>query len=112
MALYSSTIPTFRWFVEGAVKAMEFHLKWVAGTASLISDELQTVLAQIEEVLNARPLILLSRDSNDHIFLNPAHFLIGDNFAARSELTLLDTTENRLSRWQRVEKIKRYFWKK
>lgn len=104
--------PHFGGLWEAAVKAMKFHLKRVAGTASLMHDELQTILIQIEAVLNSRPMIPLSSDPNDHTYLSPAHFLIGDTFTAPAEPTLLDVKEGRLSRWQRVEQIKQHFWKK
>jgi len=44
---------------ETGVKAMKFHLKRVAGTALLNCDEMETLLAQIEAVLNSRPLTSL-----------------------------------------------------
>ncbi|KMQ87772.1 hypothetical protein RF55_12859 [Lasius niger] len=104
--------PHFGGLWEAAVKAMKFHLKRVAGTASLLCDELQTILTQIEAVLNSRPLIPLSNNPNDHTYLSPAHFLIGDHFMGVPEPTLLNTKENRLSRWQRIEQIKQHFWKR
>lgn len=58
---------------------MKFHLKRV-GTASLRHNELQTILIQIEAVLNSYPMTPLSSDPNDHTYLCPAHFLIGDTF--------------------------------
>jgi len=88
---------------------MKFHLKRVAGSANLMHDELQTVLIQIEAVLNSRPMIPLSNDPNDHTYLSPAHFLIGDTFTAPPEPILLEVKESRLSRWQRVEQIKQHF---
>lgn len=95
----------FGGLLEAAVKAMKFYLKRVAGTASLMHDELQTILIQIEAVLNPRPMIPLSSDPNDHTYLSP-HFLIGDTFTAPTEPTVLDTKESHLSQWQRVEQIK------
>jgi len=104
--------PHFGGIWEAGVKAMKFHLKRVAGTALLNCDEMETLLTQIEAVLNSRPLTSLSSDPNDNTCLTPAHFLIGDSFTAPMEPTLLDVKENRLSRWQRVKQLQQHFWKK
>lgn len=57
--------PHFGGIWKSAVKAMKFHLKRVAETASLNVDEIETLLVQIKAILNSRLLILLSVDSND-----------------------------------------------
>lgn len=92
---------------------MKLHLKRVAGIASLNVDEMETLLAQIESVLNSCPLIPISSDPNDNSCLTPAHFMIGDSLTAPVEPTLLDVNENRLLRdRQRVKQLQQHFWKR
>ncbi|XP_036140825.1 uncharacterized protein LOC118644954 [Monomorium pharaonis] len=104
--------PHFGGIWEAAVKAMKTHLKRIAGNALLNYDEMETLLTQIEAVLNSRPIVPLSADPNDNASLTPAHFLIGDSLTAPVEPTLLDVKENRLSRWQRVTQMRQHFWKR
>ncbi|XP_011687033.1 PREDICTED: uncharacterized protein LOC105449475 [Wasmannia auropunctata] len=102
--------PNFGGIWEASVKVFKTHLKKVAGASSLTLEEMQTLTVQIESVLNSRPLISLSNDPNDLSYLSPGHFLVGDVLTTIPETTLQHIPENRLSRWQRVEKMKQHFW--
>ena len=51
-------------------------LKKVAGKAFLNYDELTTLLIEIEQTLNTRPLIYLS-DNNENEAITPSHLLYG-----------------------------------
>lgn len=53
------------------------NLKCVASNASLTFEELATLFAQIENILNSRPFSPLSTDTRDPSLLNPGNFLIG-----------------------------------
>lgn len=97
---------------EAAVKSVKYHLKRVIGQCLLSYEEFQTLLIQIEACLNSRPLTPLSSDPNDLNSLTPGHFLIGAPLTATPEPNLLNIKENRLSRWQHVNKIKQHFWKR
>lgn len=88
---------------------MKQHLKRTVGDASLTIVEMITILAQIEAILNSRPLMSLSDNPMDLNALTPAHFLIGDSLTSYPEPGLLDVP-NRLSRWQYVERLKQQFW--
>lgn len=50
---------------ETIVKSMKFHLRRKIGETPLTYEELSTLLAQIEAVLNFRPLEPLSDDPDD-----------------------------------------------
>ncbi|XP_018361404.1 PREDICTED: uncharacterized protein LOC108760104 [Trachymyrmex cornetzi] len=95
---------------EAAVKAVKFHLIRIAGEASLRHEELNTLLVQIEAILNSRPLTPLSADPNDFSVLTAGHFLIGCPLIAYPEPTITDLNINRLDRWQRVEQLRQQFW--
>lgn len=102
--------PHFGGLWEAAVKSVKRHLKIVAGNASLNFEELSTLLTQVESILNSRPITPLSSDPNDLSFLTPGHFLIGCPLTDCPQERLSDVTSNRLSKWERVEKIRQHFW--
>lgn len=64
---------------EAAVKSMKHHLKRSVGLHTLDQDQLATLLAQIEAVLNSRPIHPLSDDCDDLQALTPGHFLVGES---------------------------------
>lgn len=73
-------------------------------------EELSTLTAQIEAVLNSRPLCMLD-DSPDSNYLTPGHFLIGRSFISFPVHDFVDVPFNRLNRWQRLSKILTNIWK-
>jgi len=103
------TAPHFGGLWEAAVKALKQHLRRVLGNATLTFEEMTTLLAQIEACLNSRPLEALTDDPEDITALTPGHFLIGTALNAVPEPSLLLLQENRLSRWQLVQRM-RDFW--
>ncbi|GFV72431.1 integrase catalytic domain-containing protein [Trichonephila clavipes] len=94
--------PNFGGLWESGVKSFKTHLKRVAGSSNLTLEEFITLLAEIEAVLNSRPLSPLSSDFDDFETLSPGHFLIGRPVTAIVEPQLINAKENRLTRWQRV----------
>lgn len=67
--------PHFGGLWETEVKSMKIHLKRVVEDQILTVEEFSTVLAQIEAVLNSRPLCPTSDDPQDLEILSPGHFL-------------------------------------
>lgn len=104
--------PHFGGLWEAAVKSAKYHMYRIVGKAHLTFEELQTVLCEIEAILNSRPLTQLSEDPNDLEYLSPGHFLIGTTINSFPYPDLKDINENRLVRWQRVEQIRQHFWKR
>ncbi|XP_055627216.1 uncharacterized protein LOC129769151 [Toxorhynchites rutilus septentrionalis] len=104
--------PNFGGLWESAVKSFKTLFKRTIGTHTLLYDEMQTVLTQIEAVLNSRPLTPVSNDPNDYEALTPGHFLIQRPLTAIPEPDLDDIPVNRLSAWQRTQYFMQCLWKK
>lgn len=94
------------------MKSTKFHLFRIIGNAHLTFGELATVLTQIEAILNSRPLIPVSTDSQDLQCLTPGHFLIGESLTSFPEKEIINEKENRLSRWQRLVQMQQQFWQR
>ncbi|XP_038113822.1 uncharacterized protein LOC119767919 [Culex quinquefasciatus] len=103
--------PNFGGLWESAVKSFKTLLKRTVGARKLFYDEMQTILTQIEAILNSRPLTPLSNDPNDFEALTPGHFLIHRPLVAIPEPDLDGIPENRLSAWQAVQHFVQTLWK-
>lgn len=102
--------PHFGGIWEAGVKSSKHHIKRVVGNSHLTFEEISTLFAQIESILNSRPLCPLSSCPNDLLSLSPGHFLIGRPLTAPPTPYLVDSKENYLQRYERVEKIQQHFW--
>ena len=58
---------------ESMIKSVKTHLKRTTGNHILTAEEMTTLLCEIENVINSRPLCVLSNDNLEA--LTPAHFL-------------------------------------
>ncbi|XP_072378087.1 uncharacterized protein [Diabrotica undecimpunctata] len=96
---------------EAAIKSCKYHLVRMMGNNIFTFEELTTILAQIEAVLNSRPLCPLSDSPNDFSFLTPAHFLIGSSMTSYPKKDISTKSKNSLSLWQKCSKIQQHFWK-
>lgn len=103
--------PHFNGLAEAAVKSCKLHLKKTIGEIKLSYEELCTLLSQ-KACVNSRPLITLSSDPNDASTLTPAHFLVGESLICPPEPNNLEENVNWLTRWQRVQQMTQYFWKR
>ena len=68
-------------------------------------------MAQIEAVLNSRPLVADSEGPSDFSILTPGHFLIGSDLMSVPEP---DVTNQKIAirdRWKLVTQISQSFWK-
>src|SRR5699024_11138151 len=97
---------------EAGIKTVKMHLKKICGTALLTFEELYTLLTRIEACINSRPLTPLTSDPNDLTVLSPAHFLIGEPLTAPLERDLTQVNIGRLSRFERLEKLRQHFWER
>nr|XP_031842135.1 uncharacterized protein LOC116431199 [Nomia melanderi] len=98
--------PHFGGLWEAAVKAFR-----VVGTELFTFENLNTLIIEIESILNSCPLTPISADSNnDLLLLTPGHFLIGDSLTSLRERDFTDIPSNRISSWQHIQKVKQHFW--
>ena len=64
-------------FYERLMKTIKNPLKKILGRSLLNFDEMQTVLKEVEAMVNSRPLTFVSDEPDDMSYLTPASFLIG-----------------------------------
>lgn len=104
--------PHFGGLWEAGVKSCRHHIIRVVGNAHLNYEEFSTVLAQIEAVLNSRPMYCLSTDPNDLSTLTPAHFLLGRPLTAPVPDELPNPKISLITRFKRIEQMRQHFWKR
>ncbi|XP_031341031.1 uncharacterized protein LOC116169144 [Photinus pyralis] len=107
-----SRSPHFGGFYEAAIKSAKSIMKRIVGNAHLTFEQLTTVFVQIESVLNSRPMTPISSDPNDLLALTPGHFLIGDVLNCIPQEHVIDTPENRLNHYERLNQMFQQFWKR
>lgn len=94
---------------EAGIKSAKYHLARMLGTQVLTFEQFATVLAQIEAVLNSRPLCALSNDPSDLSYLSPGHFLIGRTLTSYPERDMSEISNNRLKFWETCSKLRQHF---
>ncbi|XP_039291371.1 uncharacterized protein LOC120353008 [Nilaparvata lugens] len=94
--------PHFGGIWEANIKATKSHLFRVIGTQLLTYEEMNTVLVQVEAVPNSRPLCSMSEDPSEPLALTTAHFLKLTPLKASPMEDVVDSSVNRLTRFQLV----------
>lgn len=102
--------PNFGGIWEAGVKSVKHHLYRVMKNTSFTIEEFQTLLVQVEAILNSRPLSPLSVDPSDFQPLTPAHFLIGRPLTNLPEEDYASVPSNRLNHYQQIQQLKQNFW--
>ncbi|GFX26018.1 integrase catalytic domain-containing protein [Trichonephila clavipes] len=104
--------PNFGGLWEAGVKSFKHHLYRTLVNSKITFEEFETIIIQIEGILNSRPLVPLSDNINEYKVLTPGHFIIGRPISAIPEPAILDISDNRLSRWQYTTKCVQTLWKR
>lgn len=102
--------PHFGGLWEAGVKSVKTHLYRVVGSQILTYEEMNTLLIQIESILNSRPLCPLSSDPSDLSVLTPGHFLTLAPLTTIPTPDYTDAPINRLNRWQLIQRMQQDFW--
>ncbi|GFT14719.1 integrase catalytic domain-containing protein [Trichonephila clavipes] len=102
--------PHFGGLWEANIKSMKRILLRVAKSAIMNFEELTTLMAQIEAVLNSRPLSPLSSDPNDLNPLTPGHFLTNCAISSFPEPYTASDSLPYHSRWKLIQSLRDKFW--
>ncbi|XP_077560569.1 uncharacterized protein LOC144175361 [Haemaphysalis longicornis] len=105
--------PWWGGFYERMVRSVKLALKKTIGRQTLGFVELSTVLAEVEAVINSRPLTYTYDDPNDGAPLTPACFLAGRRLTTlplhEEKFVESSATSLRLL-WQKRKQILHLFW--
>jgi len=104
--------PHFGGLWEAGVKIMKKHLYTVTQGKVLTYEEYNTLIIEIEAILNSRPLTPLTNNPDDLNILTPFHFLTGDSLTQPVQYDYLLTPDNRLSDWQGLQKSRQRLWQR
>lgn len=88
------------------MKSAKFHTKRIFGNAHLTFEEFGTIFAQVETMLNSRPIIPLSTEPTDLISLNSYHFLIDIARTTIPHVGLTNIPSDRLLQYQGLHQLK------
>ena len=102
--------PHFGGLWESSVKSFKSHFKKVINDTALTYEEMLTLINQIEAILNSRPITPMSSNPNDPLPLTPAHLMMGGPITALYEKSLINIPDNRLTNWQKLNKMVQSFW--
>ncbi|GFW59835.1 uncharacterized protein TNCV_4719261 [Trichonephila clavipes] len=102
--------PHFGGLWEANIKSMKRILLRVAKSAIVNFEELTMLMAQIEAVLNSRPLSPLSSDPNDLNPLTPGHFLTNCAISSFPEPYTASDSLSYHSRWKLIQSLRDKFW--
>ncbi len=104
--------PHFGGIWEAGVKAMKTLLRKNLSAKPLRYDELETILVEVEAVLNSRPSEpFTSTDPDSTELITPGHFLIGRPLLAPPPVRVNDVRKpDLLKRWAFVQRIIQDLW--
>ena len=97
---------------ERMVRSVKTCLQAVVGSQLLTDEVLLTVFAEVEHMVNSRPLTYVSSDPADPEALTPNHFLLG---CASPHLAPALTREGEISsrrRWRQSQALAEHVWKR
>ena len=96
---------------ERLVRSVKTTLTVILGESATINDfTLQTVLTEVEAILNCRPLTYVSNDPNDLEPLTPNHFLLGRPSSKPISSAEVDIRSAPRQKWKQVQSVSNQFW--
>ncbi|GFR00322.1 integrase catalytic domain-containing protein [Trichonephila clavata] len=106
--------PWWGGFWERLVRSVKNCLKCVLGKTSLMYEELNTVLIEVEAVINSRPLTYVYNDVNEPDPLTPSHFTVGSRLTTLPSPKLNANSINveLTKKWKYRQLLLDHFWKR
>ncbi|KAJ8914062.1 hypothetical protein NQ315_017583 [Exocentrus adspersus] len=104
--------PVFGGLWKAGVESAKFHMKRVLGNSAFTYEQFNTIIIQIEGILNSRPITQITSDPSDLTYLTPGHFLIGAPITSYPEPDVTNIPENRLKFWKLCTQAQQNFWKR
>lgn len=102
--------PHFGGLWEAAVKRAKYYMQSLIKNVSLTFEELNTVVIEVESIMNSRPLCPLSENPNDFGALTPNHFLISGCSEFIPDKHFFDDKKKLLKRWELISKLRSDVW--
>ena len=95
---------------ERQIRSVRKVLLGLLGEQKLTEETLSTLLCEVENILNNRPITPTSDDANDFQALRPSHLLMMQ--ASPSSPCKSDSKDIYRSRWRQVQYLADLFWKR
>ena len=97
---------------EALIKSAKRALRAAIGSRMLNDEELQTVFAETESLLNSRPLTYPSSDPRDDGPLTPNHFLVGQMGGTVAPELPASELNSPGRRWRHTQRVLSKVWKR
>lgn len=97
---------------ERMVKSVKTSIKAVLKEQVPREETLQTIFAEVENIINNHPLTHVSTDPNDPESLTPNHFLIGSAGNVPIPGTFTDEEFSLRKQWRKAQRMADQFWKR
>ena len=97
---------------ERLIRSIKSILRVIAGRQTLDDESLVTFLAEVERILNDRPLVPLSDDIRDPDPLTPSKLLLLRDNSCVPEGTFQSAESNLRRRWKQANYLADVFWKR
>ena len=96
------------------MKSMKRHLRRVMGNSILTYEEMTTILCQIEQALNNRPLMALTNNPDDIFALTPSMLVNGIRLDAIPQpcLQKMDVLGHPAKRFRALQQLLSQLWKR
>jgi len=104
--------PHFGGVWERLVQSAKRALKAVAGKQCVNDETLLTFMAEVESLLNGRPLTHVSTDHRDEEALTPNHLLLGRGNPNVPSDVVNDRDLCSRKRWKHAQVMSQHFWKR
>ena len=98
------------------MRSVKTCLQKVLGRSCLEHEELQTLICDVEAVINSRPLTYLHTESSEPSPLTPAHFLTRQRITTLLSYPARDSSLDKTNatqlnrRWQYHQRLSNHFW--